>query len=191
MAASQPLVAQQVVTAYPFARHRCLLDVGAGEGAFIAAVAAHAPQLRFLAFDLPAVAQRARVRLEGAGLGARAAVVGGDFLRDPLPAGADLITLVRVLHDHEDAAVAQLLARVRAALPAGGVVLVAEPLRGGAQARMADAYFGFYFLAMGRGRARSFGELAQLMEGAGFERVRHRRTDIPLQASVITAEARG
>ena len=40
MAASQPLVAQEVLDAYPLARHRCLLDVGGGDGAFLAAAAA-------------------------------------------------------------------------------------------------------------------------------------------------------
>ncbi len=36
MAASQPLVADEILDAYPFARHRCLLDVGGGDGSFLA-----------------------------------------------------------------------------------------------------------------------------------------------------------
>ena len=36
MAASQPMIAQQVLSAYSFRRHRCLLDIGGGDGAFIA-----------------------------------------------------------------------------------------------------------------------------------------------------------
>ena len=35
MAASQPLVAAEMLDAYPLRRHRCLLDVGGGEGAFL------------------------------------------------------------------------------------------------------------------------------------------------------------
>ncbi len=34
---------------------------------------------------------------------------GGSFRDDPIPAGADLITLVRILHDHDDAVVRALL----------------------------------------------------------------------------------
>ena len=45
MAASQPMVAAQAIDAYPFHRHRRLLDVGGGEGAFLAAVGARVPAL--------------------------------------------------------------------------------------------------------------------------------------------------
>ena len=38
MSASQPLVAQEVLAAYDFRAHRRLLDVGGGEGRFLAAV---------------------------------------------------------------------------------------------------------------------------------------------------------
>ena len=38
----------------------------------------------------------------------------------PCPTGADAISLVRVLYDHDDATVARLLAPVHAALPRAG-----------------------------------------------------------------------
>lgn len=53
MAASQPMISQQVLSAYSFRGHRCLLDIGGGDGSFIAAVAVQAPKLRFVLFDLP------------------------------------------------------------------------------------------------------------------------------------------
>ena len=43
MAASQPMISQQVLSAYSFRGHRCLLDIGGGDGSFIAAVAAQTP----------------------------------------------------------------------------------------------------------------------------------------------------
>jgi demethylspheroidene O-methyltransferase len=85
MAASQPLVAADVLGAYPLRRHRCLLDLGGGEGAFLAEVAAAAPRLRLMLFDLPAVADRAWARFAASGLGDRVQVAGGDFRTDPLP----------------------------------------------------------------------------------------------------------
>ena len=60
MAASQPLVSQDVLEAYDFSRHRCLLDVGGGDGTFLAAVAARHPGLRLQLFDLPGVVSRSR-----------------------------------------------------------------------------------------------------------------------------------
>ncbi len=59
MAASQPMIAQQVLSAYSFRGHRCLLDIGGGDGSFLSAVAAQAPKLRCVLFDLPAVADEA------------------------------------------------------------------------------------------------------------------------------------
>jgi demethylspheroidene O-methyltransferase len=188
MTASQALIAEDVLSAYAFDRHRCLLDVGGGEGAFVAAAAQRHSALRFKLFDLPAVARNAQFRFESDGLDDRADAFGGSFLSDPLPRGADIVTLVRVLHDHDDAAVMALLRAVRAALPDGGVVVIAEPLADtpGAEA-MGGGYFGFYLLAMGQGRPRSADELSAMLANAGFSRVRERRTRRPLLVSVVTA----
>ena len=188
MSASQTLVAAQVIDAYPFARHRRVLDVGGGEGSFLLAVARAAPQLELRLFDLPPVAARAASRLAAAGLGARAEAAGGSFLCDPLPRGADLVTLVRVLHDHDDASVRTLLSAVHAALPPGGRVVIAEPLAGTPGAEpMGDAYFGLYLLAMGGGRPRSAARLFQLLGEAGFTGSRQVPTALPLQCSLLVA----
>lgn len=188
MAASQPLVAQHVIDAYPFRRHRRLLDVGGGEGAFLAAVGACAPQLQLALFDLPAVGERARMRLANAGLAGRAQIHGGSFLTDPLPEGYDLISLVRVLHDHDDGPALALLRAVHAALPQGGALVIAEPM---AQTRGAeasgDAYFGFYLLAMGSGRPRTSGEIRQMLRDAGFRQSREIPTAIPQSVRIIAA----
>lgn len=189
MAATQPMVAAQVLQAYPVRRHRRLLDVGGGEGVFACAAAAAAPALRVEVLDLPPVAERARRRLAAAGLQSRSTAWGGSFLHEPLPAGADLVTLVRVVHDHDDGAVRTLLAAVRRALAPGGRLLVAEPLADtpGAPA-MGDAYFGLYLHAMGSGRPRSAAALTALLQEAGFGRVTARRTRLPLLASVLVAD---
>jgi len=188
MAASAPLVADEVLAAHPFQRHDCLLDVGGGDGTFIAMAAGRHPRLSAILFDLPAVAAQASARFEREGLGLRARAVGGSFRSDPLPGGADVATLVRILHDHDDDVVLELLRRVHRALPPGGTLVVAEPMSGvpGAE-RMADAYFGFYLLAMGTGRARTPGELGALLRQAGFESPRRLATRIPVAAQVLVS----
>ncbi|WP_395703243.1 methyltransferase [Aquabacterium sp.] len=188
MSASQPLVAQEVLQAYPVAQHRCLMDVGGGEGLFLAAAARAAPQLQLMLFDLPAVADRAWRQLLAQGLAGRAQVHGGDFLRQPLPTGADLITLLRVVHDHDDDAVQQLLRSAHQALPPGGTLLLAEPMADTPGARaMGDAYFGIYLMAMGSGRPRSARELTGRLQAAGFVDVQVRPTRLPLQTALLVA----
>ena len=56
----------------------------------------------------------------------------------------------------------------------------------GAQA-MGDAYFGFYLLAMGRGRPRRVDELIRMLGDAGFAAIRVLPTRMPLQTSVLLA----
>ncbi len=188
MSASQPLVADQILDAYPLARHRCLLDVGGGEGTFLAAAAARAPALKLMLFDLPAVAARAGERLAAQGLAARATVFGGDFRRDALPTGADVATLIRVIHDHDDPQALAILQAVHRALPDDGTLLLAEPMSDTPGAEpIGDAYFGFYLLAMGRGRPRSAGELTGLLKAAGFGQVRLVPTRMPLQTGLLVA----
>ncbi len=93
---------------------------------------------------------------------------------------------MRVLHDHDDESALALLRAARAALAPGGTVLVAEPMSGARGAEpMGDAYFGFYLLAMGRGRPRSAGEVAGLMRAAGFAAVRELPTRRPMLASAL------
>ena len=50
---------------------------------------------------------------------------------------------------------------------------------------MGDAYFGFYLLAMGRGRPRSANEIAAHLNEAGFRRVRRLKTPRPLLVSAV------
>ena len=188
MSASQPLVAAELLDAYDLRRHRRLLDVGGGEGTFLRAAGERAPGLHLSLFDLPPVAARASRTLRLAGLGARAEVHAGDFLRDELPPGADVVTLVRVLHDHPDDDVRALLARVHRALEPGGTLVIAEPMAGvaGAEA-VGDAYFAFYLRAMGSGRCRTPEEYRQLLRDAGFRTVRAPRARLPVQASIVVA----
>lgn len=188
MTASQPLVSQQAIDAYPFHRHRRVMDVGGGEGGFLAALGARAPRLSMALVDLPAVVARAEVRLGMAGLAERTTFHPGNFLADPLPQGADCITLVRVLHDHDDAPALALLRSIHAALPARGRLVIVEPMAETAGAEPAgDAYFGFYLLAMGAGRPRSAREIAGMLAAAGFARSRVVPTALPITTSIIAA----
>lgn len=189
MASSLALIAEDLIEAYPFAQHRCLLDVGGGEGVFLAAAAKTAPALSLMLFDLAPVAARAREALAGAGL-SRVAVVGGDLFHDTLPEGADLISLVRVILDHDDARALRILQSVRRALPAGGIVLVAEPMANTRHDEaMGDAYFGFYLLAMGQGRPRTAEQITGLLGQAGFQDMRLAKTRRPMLTRLIVATA--
>jgi demethylspheroidene O-methyltransferase len=138
--------------------------------------------------DLAPVATLARDKLAARGLQERISVFDRDFRTEPLPRGADVVTLVRVLHDHDDDVAAALLDSVRRSLPPGGTLVIAEPM---AETRGAepvgDAYFGLYLWAMGSGRPRRPDEIAAMLSRAGFVRIRSVATRTPLIAGVIVA----
>ncbi|MGZ8469995.1 MAG: methyltransferase [Gemmatirosa sp.] len=190
MSATVAPLAAEVLDVCRLDDRAALLDVGGGEGGFVLAAAARHPHLRLALFDLPAVAERARERVARAGLGHRVTVCGGNFHADPLPGGADVVTLVRILLDHDDRTVRALLARVRAALSPGGQVIVAEPLAGAPGAEVVgDVYFAFYLAAMSGGRARRTHELRTLLAEAGFRSSRVIRTRYPVHGGVIVGTA--
>jgi demethylspheroidene O-methyltransferase len=182
MAESQVLVAEDTLRLVDLSRKH-LLDVGGGTGAFLAEVGKVHPRLKLSLFDMPAV-------LAGvpAGLRERLSLHPGSFRTDPLPQGADTISLIRVLYDHDDATVAELLAKVLAALHPGGMVLVSEPMSGGDRPDPAtDVYFAIYTLAMRTGRTRSAAEIGTLLREAGFCDLRVRPGDRPYVTSAVTA----
>ncbi len=188
MARSQVMISRDVIDAYPLRNHKRLLDVGGGKGAFLSAVSKAVPTLELALFDLPAVASLAQQTLEVGHLAGRVEIFGGDFFRDALPSGADIVSLVRILHDHDDHAAMQLLRNIHKALPPGGVLLLAEPMSatpGGET--MGDAYFGFYLLAMGSGRPRTAEEITGMLRAVGFTRVRLLRTARPMLVRAIAA----
>lgn len=190
MAASQSFIAADIFGAFPLNRFKRLLDIGGGAGAFLIEALSRYPKLEGLLFDLPAVAEIARERLAKAGFSPRVRIAGGDFYRDALPAGSDIASLIRVLHDHDDEKALAILKAAFAALHPNGTLLIAEPMAEAPGAKaMGNAYFGLYLLAMGSGRPRSAAEIKALLAEAGFRGAQIFRTNRPLLVSVIAARA--
>ena len=190
MAASQRFVADEVIGAFRFPKTGKLLDVGGGHGEFLRRVGGAYPDLKLGLFDLPEVANAARDPL-GKDVGAkRLTCHPGNFFEDTIPEGYDIVSLVRILHDHDDEPAMALLRNIRASLAPGSRLLIAEPMAGikGAEA-MGDAFFGLYLWAMGSGRPRSPNEIASMLHAAGFTHSRQVATAQPVIASCIVASA--
>lgn len=186
MALSQQFIADHVLNAYPLARHRKLLDLGGGTGAFARSCLERCHGLHATVMDLPEVTAHARSALPQQ---ARLTFYGGDMFKDPIPTNADIISLIRIAHDHDDTPVKTLLKRLYDALPENGTLLLAEPMAKtpGAEA-IGDTYFGLYLWAMGSGRPRSAEELAQMLREAGFDDIREHRSNMPCLVRILSGE---
>jgi len=190
MAVSQQFVADQVLAAFRFPSSGRLLDVGGGHGAFLRHVAAACPRLDLGLFDLPEVVETARPALVEIFGENRLSCHPGNFFEDPIPQGYDIVSLVRILHDHDDGPALDLLRNIRRSLAPGKRLMIAEPMAriAGAEA-MGEAFFGLYLWAMGSGRPRSPGEIREMLREAGFARSKIVATPQPVIASIIVATA--
>ena len=188
MRLSQQSVVAEVLASYSFSKHKNLLDVGGGTGAFVAAIGAQYPQLKLHVFDLPAVADEAKIALDAKGLQARATTHGGSFFKDEVPAIADCYSLIRVLYDHDDDAALLILKNIRNAMGKDDILIIAEPMGGanGPEA-LVNAYFTFYLLAMASGACRSAAMHTELLRKAGFSTITAVKTGQPLFTSMLTA----
>jgi demethylspheroidene O-methyltransferase len=188
MASSQNFVVAELLRSYDFGNHRRVLDVGAGKGQFVAALASRESHLTFVLFDLPSVLPVAQQHHAALGLGQRVAYAPGSFFDDALPTGADVITLIRVAHDHPDAAVRTILRKVFDALPSGGTFLLAEPMaHGGPTQEASDAYFHFYLMAMGAGQLRTPEKLSGMLAEAGFSHIKLLANAMPIHTRILIA----
>ena len=191
MATSQALVAEETLNAVSLGGFRRLADIGGGTGVFLEHIARRHDGPDLVLFDLPPVALAGAERLRSVGLQDRIIIKGGSFLGDPLPAGCDALSLVRVLYDHDDQTIRTLLSRVHDALEPGGTVIISEPMSGGDRpSRAGDAYFGFYTMAMTTGRPRSAATHAGFLQEAGFADIRTHQTRRPFLTGVVTARKR-
>lgn len=185
MSTSQRFVIDELLAAYPFADHQRVLDIGGGMGGWVSALAQRHPHLHCTLFDLPPVADLAREQIGRLGLDGRVGTHGGSFITDPLPTGADLVTLVRVAHDHDDATVLRLLRAIHDSLPLAGALVLAEPMAQAEGESPIDPYFHFYLMAMGSGRLRTPQALADLMAQAGFTHIELAPNPVPLHAQIL------
>ncbi len=188
MAASQHFVADQVLASFRFPANARLLDVGGGHGAFLSRMGQASPSLHLGLFDLPEVAEAGAQILSKSFGETRVSAHPGNFFEDPIPTGYDFVSLVRILHDHDDKPAARLLANIHKSLAPGKRLLIAEPMARvpGAEG-MGEAFFGMYLWAMGSGRARSRDEISTMLRKAGFSSSRFIATPQPVNASLILA----
>ncbi len=156
-----------VAAAFDLSRFHRLIDLGGASGHLVEAIRERYPQIQAQVFDLPQVAQL------------YPGTIAGDFFTDPLPP-ADLYSVGRILHDWSDEKIHGLLAKIHAALPEGGGLLVAEKLLtpGYVSAHMQS----MNMLVNAEGRERSAAEYESLLRSDGFSKVESRVTGAYLDA---------
>ena len=142
---------------------RSVVDVGGGSGATLAELLRKWPELRGTLVELPRTVALSRAIFEAAEVADRVTVVGQSFF-DPLPSGADIYLLKKVLDNWPDREATAILSRcTEAARPAGRVVLL-----GAAVPDDAPIPLSIDMILVG-GKHRTLTELRDVVHEAGLE----------------------
>lgn len=167
MAGSSEKLNEAISATYDFSPFTTLVDVGGGLGGMISAILAKNPQLNGVIYDAPSVVGQSKVFLASKGLSDRCDTIGGDFF-ESVPAGGDIYSMRWILHDWEDSLAIKILENVRAVLPPGGKLLLAEAVVPTSTEPHFSKFFDLIMLTMTGGRERTEAEWTSLLDRAGF-----------------------
>jgi hypothetical protein len=148
---------------YDFSACRRLVDVGGGEGHLLEMLLDAHPSMRGVLFDLPEVVANAEPRLRAHVAAGRCELLGGNFLTT-IPAGGDLYLLKRVISTSSQADARSLLEGIRAVIPPGGRLLLADP----DPRSLYGALFDVLMMVVVGGALQTEEEIRAVLEETGF-----------------------
>jgi SAM-dependent methyltransferase len=156
-----------------FQPFQCLLDLGGGSGAYTVEILRHYPHLQAIIVDFPEVCRIAEGTIHQAGLTARVRIMEGDYERDPLPSGADVVLWSGNLHASSPTRCARVLRTIASLLPVGGTLLMHDYLLDDSRTGpLIPALLALHLTLVSEdGQVYSSVELRTLLEQAGFAEV--------------------
>ena len=167
-------LAPKIVSAVHPERSRSLLDVGAAAGTYTLAFLQAVPEMRATVFDKPEVIEIARQTLEEVGMLDRVTLVAGDFYRDELPPGHDLVFVSAIIHQNSPEENRDLFSKAFRSLESGGRVVIRDHIMDPDRTRPEDGAIFAVNMLVGTagGRTYTFDEIRQGLTEAGFVNVR-------------------
>ncbi|MBV9599006.1 MAG: methyltransferase domain-containing protein [Chloroflexi bacterium] len=180
--------AQALVDRYDFGRHARVLDLGGGTGSWLVAILRRHSHLRGTLVERAGAAAIARRRLASQSATQNVEVIEGDFFRDPVPPGHDVVLVAHVLHGNTPARNVELLRRIRASVPEGARLLLADDWTNPTHTlpALAPLFAGEFFVFSGEGDVYSEEEVHAWLNESGWRPVGF--TALAGPQSVIIAE---
>ncbi|GAA1852254.1 methyltransferase [Pseudonocardia ailaonensis] len=166
-----------------------VVDVGGARGNVAAALVDAHPHLTATVFDLPGIEPAFTAHVEARGVADRVHFRAGDFFTDPLPQ-ADAVVFGHVLHNWPERERVGLLRAAAAAVPAGGRVLVYDPILDATAPALNTVLASLNMLVWSAGGSEyTVAQLVRWLAGAGLSYVEHRL--LGAGSTVVTARKRG
>lgn len=160
-----------ILDACDFAGIKVLADIGGGNGSKITAILQKHPNMKGILFDLPHVVERARPKIEAAGLGERCQLVTGDFFQ-AVPSGADAYVMRHIIHDWNDEKSLTILRNCHAVMSPGNKLLLVESVIPPGNDPFMGKFLDLTMMLIPGGKERTEDEYRELYDKAGFDLVR-------------------
>jgi hypothetical protein len=156
-----------IVGAYDFTPLECVVDVGGGQGGFLAEIMKAYPRIRGTLYDRPEVV-REPAYLTAPVLMKRVEIVAGDFFKS-VPTGGDAYLLKRILHDWNDQQCVEILRTCRDAMDAKARILVVDAVIPPGNELHPAKVMDILMMLLFRGRERTEQEFRELFRQAGLK----------------------
>ena len=161
------------------------LDVGAGSGAYSIALASAKSDIAATVFDLPEVIPLTRSYVSQAGLTSSFNFLEGDFNKDPLGSGYELVLLSAIIHMNSPAENVSLFKKCARALNRGGQLIIQDWVMSADRTSPAAGAFFALNMLIGTEAGDTFteSEIRGWMKKAGLSRIR--RLETPFESSLM------
>jgi SAM-dependent methyltransferase len=156
-----------------------VLDVGGGPGTFSFAFVDAKKGLKATVFDLPNVIPLTQKYIAGEGYAGRVATATGDYLRDDLGNGYDLIFLSAIIHSNSPDENKLLFSKCSKALIKGGQIVVSDYIMDDTRTKPAAGTMFALNMLVGTRAGDTFteSEVKSWMKGTGFSGFLRKDTD--------------
>ena len=182
------LIAPVIVSKLELSTRRRLLDLGGGPGTYAIHFCRQNPQLEAIVYDLPSTRRFAEKTIASFGLESRISFMDGDFVAEGIQGSFDVAWLSHILHGEGPEGCRTILAKAKAALEPGGMLLVQEfILNDRKDGPIFPALFSLNMLVgTESGQSYSEGELMGMMKEAGLVDLKRVDIDLPNGAGIIS-----
>jgi ubiquinone/menaquinone biosynthesis C-methylase UbiE len=157
-----------IVNAYDFGGIGVVADIGGGNGSQIIEILKKHTKMKVILFDLPHVIERAKERMQAAGLADRCQLVSGSFF-ERVPEGADAYFMRHIIHDWDEDKCLTILGNCHRAMSPKSKLLVIESVIPSGNEPFHGKFLDLVMLLIPGGKERTQEEYRALFEQAGLE----------------------
>lgn len=169
--------------------YKKLLDLGGMHGLFAIEYCRKYPGLTAEIMDFPPTAQYANALIEKYQMRERVRFRAGDFMKDDLGNGYDIVLGFNIIHAYQPEANQFLVAKVFRALNKGGTYIVKDQIKnmagGSSLSQLFAAAMGLMLFNNAGGRTYSFEEVKGWMGHVGLHKIQLKKMRVPGYALII------